>query len=238
MKTYSARPSHVYAQWHVFDATDKTLGRLATEIAVLLQGKHKPMYTRHILTGDYVIVVNAGKVKVTGKKPQQKMYRRHSDYPGALRETPLSVLQERYPDRIIRAAVEGMLPKNIRGRQMLRRLKIYAGETHPHEAQVNQPAERKPVARRQRPRATQVVVEPEAPEEQAVDETTTEATEAEVVEETTSDEVESEAEAVVEAEEVQEEQVEAEVSEQAEDTVEEQSAEAPEEETSKEKAGD
>ena len=229
MKTYSARPSHVKPRWHVFDANGKTLGRLATEIAVLLQGKHKPMYTRHILTGDFVIVINAGKIKVTGNKPQQKMYRRHSHYPGALRETPLSVLQERHPDRIIRAAVQGMLPKNIRGRQMLRRLKIYAGASHPHEAQVRQPVEREPAwATRERPPApqSQVVVEQEAPEEQVVDETTTEAE----VEEAASDEVEAVAETVEETEEAQEGQV--------EDSVEEQPAYAPAEETSQEKAGE
>ena len=180
MKTYSAKPSHVKAKWHVFDAEGKTLGRLATEIAVLLQGKHKPIYTRHILTGDYVIVVNARKVKVTGNKPQQKMYRRHSHYPGALRETPLSVLQERHPDRVIRAAVEGMLPKNIRGRQMLRRLKIYAGDTHPHEAQVGKAegaeAETEAIVREQ-PVEAQVVAEPEVREEQPVEEATPEAAE-------------------------------------------------------------
>ena len=136
MKTYTTKPSHVEARWHVFDASDKVLGRLATEVSVLLQGKHKPIYARHILTGDYVIVVNASKIKVTGKKLQQKLYRRHSDYPGGLREKTLANLQESHPDRVIRLAVRGMLPKTTLGRQMLRRLKIYAGESHPHGAQI------------------------------------------------------------------------------------------------------
>lgn len=229
MKTYSAKPSHVKAKWHVFDAEGKTLGRLATEIAVLLQGKHKPIYTRHILTGDYVVVVNAGKVRVTGNKAQQKMYRRHSHYPGALRETPLSVVQERHPDRIIRAAVEGMLPKNIRGRQMLRRLKIYAGATHPHEAQVGKAegAETEAIVQEQ-PVEAQVVAEPEVQEEQAVEEETPEAAE-DVVEEAPTDELQTEA--VEEAEEVE---TEAEVPDQAEASVEEQ----PADESSEEKAGD
>lgn len=136
MKTYNTKPSQVESRWHVFDAKDRVLGRLATEVAGLLQGKHKPIYARHVLTGDYVIVVNASRIKVTGNKLEQKFYRSHSNYPGALRETPMSEVQENHPDRIIRAAVRGMLPKNILGRQMLRRLKIYAGETHPHEAQI------------------------------------------------------------------------------------------------------
>jgi len=136
MKTYSTKPSHVQARWHVFDAKDRILGRLATEVSVLLQGKHKPIYARHILTGDFVIVINASKIKVTGKKLQQKMYRRHSGYPGALRETTLARLHEKHPDRVIRAAVKGMLPGNTAGSHMLRRLKVYAGDNHPHEAQV------------------------------------------------------------------------------------------------------
>ena len=136
MKTYTTKPSHVESRWHVFDATDRVLGRLATEVSVLLQGKHKPTYARHILTGDHVIVVNASKIRVTGKKLEQKMYRRHSHYPGGLREKTLARLQESHPDRVIRLAVRGMLPKTILGRQMLQRLKIYAGESHPHGAQI------------------------------------------------------------------------------------------------------
>ncbi len=233
MKTYSAKPSHVKAKWHVFDADGKTLGRLATEIAVLLQGKHKPIYTRHILTGDYVVVVNAGKIKVTGKKPEQKMYRRHSHYPGALRETPLSVVQERHPDRIIRAAVQGMLPKNIRGRQMLRRLKIYAGGTHPHEAQVGRSVEAEVEAIvREQPVEAQVVAEPEVQEEQPVEETTQEAAE-ESVEEAPTDELQTE-----EVEEAVKEPTDAEPSVEAEASAEEQPADETTEESSEEKAGD
>ena len=235
MKTYSAKPSHVKSKWHVFDANGKTLGRLATEIAVLLQGKHKPIYTRHILTGDYVIVVNASKIKVTGKKLQQKMYRRHSNYPGALRETPLAVLQRRYPDRVLRAAVHGMLPKNIRGRQMLRRLKIYAGASHPHESQVGQPVGPEGPSMVQESQAEpQVVMEPEALEEQTIDEVTTEVAE-DGVEEAPSDDLQAEAEATVETDEAP---ADVEVSEQAEDSIEEQPADAPSEEASQEKTGD
>ncbi len=146
VKTYSTRPADVESRWHVFDATDVVLGRLATEVSVLLQGKHKPTYARHVLTGDYVIVVNAARVKVTGAKTEQKMYRRHSHYPGALRETPLSKVLDSYPDRVIREAVRGMLPKNTLGRRMLRRLRVYAGETHPHGAQVRDLADEETVA--------------------------------------------------------------------------------------------
>ena len=146
VKTYSTRPADVESRWHVFDATDVVLGRLATEISVLLQGKHKPTYARHVLTGDYVVVVNAARVKVTGAKTEQKMYRRHSHYPGALRETPMSKVLDTYPDRVIREAVRGMLPKNTLGRRMLRRLRVYAGATHPHAAQVKEMADEEVVA--------------------------------------------------------------------------------------------
>ena len=141
MKTYTTKPSHVDPRWVVFDATDKVLGRLATEVSGLLQGKHKPIYARHILTGDFVIVVNVSKLKVTGNKLQQKIYHRHSRYIGSMREITMSEMQERYPDRILRAAVRGMLPKNTLGRQMLRRLKIYAGDSHPHGAQIKDMAD-------------------------------------------------------------------------------------------------
>ena len=136
MKTYTTKPSHVESQWHVFDAADKILGRLATQVSGLLQGKHKSIYARNILTGDFVIVVNASRIKVTGNKLQQKIYRRHSNYPGGLRETPMFRMQANHPDRILRAAVRGMLPKTTLGRQMLGRLKIYADEVHPHGAQI------------------------------------------------------------------------------------------------------
>ena len=136
MKTFSTRPSDVQSQWHVLDAAGRTLGRLATEVSVLLQGKHKPIYARHIITGDYVIVVNASKIRVTGNKLQQKMYRHHSGYPGGLREARMADVLSKYPERIVREAVHGMLPKNTLGRHMLQRLKVYSGESHPHESQV------------------------------------------------------------------------------------------------------
>ena len=189
-KTYSTRPRDVESRWHVFDATDVVLGRLATEISTLLQGKHKPIYARHILTGDYVVVVNASRVKVTGAKLAQKMYRRHSHYPGALKETPLSKVLDNHPDRVIREAVWGMLPKTALGRQMLRRLKVYAGDTHPHGAQVKDmaseeivvaPAER-PAARERA--AAEAVVEPVADvSEEVVVESAEEAPAAEAAEE-------------------------------------------------------
>ena len=138
MKTFNTKPSLINEQWHVFDATGKILGRLATEVSTLLQGKHKPVYTKHLITGDHVVVVNASKVKVTGKKLEQKMYYRHSHYPGSLKATPLSKMQENHPDRVIREAVRGMLPKTSLGKQMLSRLKIYAGELHPHGAQIKE----------------------------------------------------------------------------------------------------
>ena len=122
--------------WHVRDADGKTLGRLSSEIATLLQGKHKPIYVPNLNTGDYVIVINAEKIRVTGKKLQQKMYYRHSGYPGGLKEQTLAELLERAPTRVIKHAVKGMLPKNSMGRRMLSRLKLYAGNSHPHEAQV------------------------------------------------------------------------------------------------------
>lgn len=136
LRTYSAKQNEVPYRWHVIDATDRSLGRVATEIARLLMGKHKPQYTRHVLTGDFVIVVNASHIYVSGQKAKQKMYYRHSGYIGNLRETPLEVMLTRHPDRVIELAVKGMLPKNTLARQMLRRLKVYSGETHPHEAQV------------------------------------------------------------------------------------------------------
>ena len=139
MKTFSTRPSDIRPKWHVIDANGRTLGRLATEVSILLQGKHKPVYTRHLLTGDYVIIINASKINVTGKKMSQKLYRRHSHYPSGLTETPLWRLQQKFPDRVIRLAVRGMLPSTTLGRHMLRRLKVYAGDSHPHQAQVAAP---------------------------------------------------------------------------------------------------
>lgn len=135
MNTYMARPGDVSRKWYVVDAEGQTLGRLATEVARILRGKHKPVYTPHVDTGDYVIVINAEKVKVTGKKASQKLYRRHSGYPGGLREIPYQTMLARHPERVIRHAVTGMVPRNKLGRQMLRKLNVYAGAEHPHQAQ-------------------------------------------------------------------------------------------------------
>lgn len=135
MKTYTAKTEEVERKWFVVDAEGKTLGRLASEIAQILRGKHKPIYTPHVDCGDYVIVVNADKVHVTGRKLDQKMYYRHSGYPGGLTEISLRRQLETHPDRVITAAVKGMLPKNKLGRRMIKKLKVYAAPTHPHEAQ-------------------------------------------------------------------------------------------------------
>jgi len=136
MKTYSTKSSDLKPEWHVIDASGKILGKLASEVATLLMGKHKPIYTPHLNTGDFVIVTNAVKVRVTGKKAQQKIYYRHSGYPGGLRSTTFTKMMETHPTRVIEYAVKGMLPKNRLGRDMRRRLKVYPGDTHPHQAQV------------------------------------------------------------------------------------------------------
>ena len=141
MKTVSAKADDVRRDWLVVDAAEHTLGRLATAIATRLRGKHKPEYTPHVDTGDYVIVVNADKVKVTGRKETDKKYYRHTGYPGGIRETALGRMRETYPERIIERAVKGMLPKNPLGRQMYRKLKVYAGAEHPHTAQQPKPLE-------------------------------------------------------------------------------------------------
>ena len=135
-KPYQTRASELEPAWHVMDAEGKTLGRLSSEIAVLLQGKHKAIYVPHLNTGDYVIVVNAGKIRTTGKKLQQKMYYRHSGYHGGLKEQTLERLLKKSPNDALKHAVKGMLPKNAMGRHMLARLKLYTGDTHPHQAQV------------------------------------------------------------------------------------------------------
>ena len=135
-KPYQTTAAELKPEWYVVDATDKTLGRVSSEIAVLLQGKHKPIYVPHLNTGDYVIVVNAEKVRVTGKKLEQKMYYRHSGYHGGLTERTLSDMLERTPTRVITQSVKGMLPKNALGRHMLARMKVYAGPDHPHQAQL------------------------------------------------------------------------------------------------------
>ena len=141
MKSYMARPLEVERRWYVVDAEGKTLGRLATEIAKVLRGKNKPQYTPHIDTGDFVVVVNAEKVVVTGKKAEQKVYRRHSGYPGGLKTTTYERMMERQPTEILRKAVKGMMPDTRLARQQLRKLKIYAGPEHPHAAQSPQELE-------------------------------------------------------------------------------------------------
>ena len=141
MKSYMARPLEVERKWYVIDAEGQTLGRLATEIARLLRGKNKPQYTPHVDTGDFVVVVNAEKVAVTGKKAEQKVYYRHTGRPGGLRETSYEVMLERKPTEILRKAVRGMMPRTRLGRQQFKKLKIYAGPEHPHEAQNPQPYE-------------------------------------------------------------------------------------------------
>lgn len=135
MKTYTAKASEVHHGWYVVDAQGKVLGRLATRIAQRLRGKHRPEYTPHVDTGDYIVVVNADKLRVTGKKAQQKKYYRHTGFPGGIRETTFAVLHAKHPDRVLQKAVKGMLPKGPLGSAMLKKLKIYAGEGHPHSAQ-------------------------------------------------------------------------------------------------------
>ncbi len=138
-KTYMAKPGEVTREWYVVDASGKTLGRLATEIARILRGKHKPQYTPHVDVGDFVIVINAEKIAVTGRKLDQKRYYRHSGYPGGLHSITLRRMLEKHPERVIRLAVKGMLPKNRLGRRMLKKLKVYAGPEHPHQAQQPKP---------------------------------------------------------------------------------------------------
>ena len=141
MKTLSMRAEDVRRSWFVVDAEDKTLGRLATEIATRLRGKHKPEYTPHVDTGDYVIVVNAEKIRVTGAKTTDKMYYRHSGYPGGIKERSFEQMRDSHPERIIEKAVKGMMPRNPLGRAMLKKLKVYAGAEHPHSAQQPEPLE-------------------------------------------------------------------------------------------------
>ena len=139
MKTYMPKAAEIEREWYVVDAAGKTLGRLATEIARILRGKHKPRYTPHLDMGDYVIVINAEKVVLTGRKRQQKVYYRHSGYLGGLKEIPFERMIARHPERVIRHAVRGMLPHNRLGRAMLKKLKVYAGPEHPHQAQNPKP---------------------------------------------------------------------------------------------------
>ncbi len=135
MKTYHQKPAEAQRDWYVVDATDQVLGRLATQIATLLRGKHKPTYTPSTDGGDFVIVINCEKIKITGKKADQKIYYRHTGYPGGLKATPYKMMLAKHPDRILRNAVKGMLPKNRMGRHLLTKLRIYAGPRHPHAAQ-------------------------------------------------------------------------------------------------------
>ncbi|MBD0349484.1 MAG: 50S ribosomal protein L13 [Thermoleophilia bacterium] len=141
MKTWNAKPGAVERRWYVVDAEGQTLGRLATEIADVLRGKRKPEYTPHVDTGDFVVVVNAEKISVTGKKLDEKVYRRHSGYPGGLRERTLREQLDRRPTEVLRRAVKGMLPRNRLSRAQLRKLRIYAGPEHPHTAQAPQQLE-------------------------------------------------------------------------------------------------
>jgi large subunit ribosomal protein L13 len=135
MKTYSAKPADVKHDWYVVDAQGKVLGRLAAQIAMRLRGKHKPEYTPHVDTGDYIVVVNAAKVRVTGNKAQAKTYFRHTGYPGGIREINFAKLRAKFPRRVLEKAVKGMLPKGPLGYAMLKKLKVYADGTHPHAAQ-------------------------------------------------------------------------------------------------------
>jgi len=135
MKTFSAKPHEVKRDWFVVDATDKVLGRLAAEIAHRLRGKHKPEFTPHVETGDYIVVVNVEKLRVTGNKAEDKIYYRHSGYPGGISETSFGKMQARFPGRALEKAVKGMLPKGPLGYAMIKKLKVYAGVQHPHEAQ-------------------------------------------------------------------------------------------------------
>ncbi len=141
MSTFTAKPAEVQRDWFVIDATDKVLGRLATEVARRLRGKHKPIYTPHVDTGDYIIIINAEKIRVTGNKTTDKMYHSHSGYIGGLKSISFDKLIEKAPERVIQSAVKGMLPKGPLGRDMFRKLKIYAGPEHQHTAQQPQPLE-------------------------------------------------------------------------------------------------
>ena len=141
MRTFSPKDSDITRQWHVIDASDVVLGRLASQAAVLLRGKHKPIFAPHVDTGDFVIVINADKIALTGNKLEQKRAYRHSGYPGGLRAVGYAELMEKHPERAVEKAVRGMLPKNSLGRKTLRKLKVYAGPDHPHQAQQPVPFE-------------------------------------------------------------------------------------------------
>ena len=134
-KTYVTKPAEVKRDWYVIDAEGQTLGRLASNIATILKGKHKPIYSPSVDCGDYVVVINAEKISVTGRRMDQKRYYRHSGYPGGIKEITLRHQLEKHPDRVIKSAVRGMLPKNVLGRRMFKKMKVYAGSDHPHSAQ-------------------------------------------------------------------------------------------------------
>ena len=138
MKTFVTKPAEIERQWYLVDATDKTLGRLASELAQILKGKHKPQYAPNVDAGDFVVVINAEKIAVTGRRLDQKTYYRHSGYPGGLSEMKLKDMLKKHPDRPLKMAVKGMLPKNVLGRQMLTKLKVFVGPEHKHEAQQPQ----------------------------------------------------------------------------------------------------
>jgi large subunit ribosomal protein L13 len=139
MKTYSVKAGEIERKWYVVDARGKVLGRLATEIACILRGKHKPIYSPHLDTGDFVVVINAEEIELTGRKPEQKTYFRHSGYMGGEKHIPFRRMQEKHPERILELAVKGMLPKNALGRQMRKKLRVYAGSEHPHQGQSPEP---------------------------------------------------------------------------------------------------
>jgi large subunit ribosomal protein L13 len=141
VRTFTQKQAEIERDWYVVDAEGETLGRLAARIAPILKGKHKPIYTPHLDCGDFVIVVNAEKVRVTGRKLDQKFYHRHSGYPGGLKSISLRDQLDKHPERVLEAAIRGMLPKNKLGRRMIKKLKVYAGDAHPHEAQQPKPLE-------------------------------------------------------------------------------------------------
>jgi len=141
VRTFTQKQEEIERDWYVVDAQDETLGRLASRIAPILKGKHKPSYTPHLDCGDFVIIVNAEKVRVTGRKLDQKFYHRHSGYPGGLTSTSLRDQLAKHPERVLEAAIRGMLPKNKLGRRMIKKLKVYAGDEHPHQAQQPKPLE-------------------------------------------------------------------------------------------------
>ncbi|MGQ9598179.1 MAG: 50S ribosomal protein L13 [Anaerolineae bacterium] len=142
MRTFTAKKEEIKREWYLVDAEGQTLGRLASRIAPIIKGKHKSIYTPHLDCGDFVVVINADKVRVTGRKLDQKMYYWHSQYPGGIKSVTLREQLSRYPERVVQAAVRGMLPKNKLGRRMIKKLKVYAGDSHPHQAQQPKPLNR------------------------------------------------------------------------------------------------